>query len=309
MIARDASAPLTVPDTTEIEGIRGRYADLWRGMDALLERIGSDDWSRRHGKDWTFADVPFHLAYFDAEIVCQPIEGRHPTVDLVHQPLMGSVREMDAWNARHFRDRRAGHTPEQSLAQMHASRARIRALLDSLSDAELDHRVWIPLIGCGWVPMRFGLLSGIGHTWSHFIQLRKYLGTPAGTDVAADSTHTAIGMFVSLLPVGLDRMAAARLKAPFTAVLEFTGPGGGCWVARVTPDGQCRVDEEPAPPGAALTMRQTPETFELVRVDMANPLWLLLTGQIKVRGFGALGTFGKLFHKPGLDTPIKPLPL
>ena len=53
------------------------------------------------------------------------------------------------------------------------------------------------LIGCGWVPLRFGLLSGIGHTWSHFIQLRRYLGTPAASNLAADSTHTAIGMFVS----------------------------------------------------------------------------------------------------------------
>ncbi|HEV7666221.1 MAG TPA: DinB family protein [Chloroflexota bacterium] len=307
MIALDTSVPRTAPQTNEVEGIRGRYADLWRAIDELLERIGTHDWSRRHGKDWTFGDVPFHLAYFDAEIVCQPIERRHPTADLVHAPLMGSMREMDAWNARHFRERPAGQTPEHSLAQMRASRAQVRALLDSVSDAELDQRVWIPLIGCGWVPLRFGLLSGIGHTWSHFIQLRRYLGTPAEADVTADTTHKAIGMFVSLLPVGLDRAAAARLKAPFTAALEFSGPGGGCWVVRVTPDGQCRVDEEPAPRDAALTLRQTPQTFELMRVDMANPLWLLLSSQIKIRGFAALGTFGKLFPKPGLDTPIKPL--
>lgn len=97
---------------------------VWTHVQAELGRIPK-------AEDWTFGDVPFHLAYFDAEIVCQPLEGRHPTADLVHEPLMGSVREMDAWNARRFRERPDGQTPEQSLARMRASRARIRALLDS----------------------------------------------------------------------------------------------------------------------------------------------------------------------------------
>jgi hypothetical protein len=44
-------------------------------MDALFERIGTNDWSRRHGKDWTFADTSrSRLTYFDAATSHAPLE-------------------------------------------------------------------------------------------------------------------------------------------------------------------------------------------------------------------------------------------
>jgi hypothetical protein len=51
-------------------------------------------------------------------------------------------------------------------------------------------------------------------------------------------------------------------------------------------------------------MRMTPETFELMRTGMANPALLLLTRKLRLRGIRQMGTFGRLFPTPKLDTPI-----
>ena len=58
--------------------------DLWQNLDAIFVSLGSSDWSRQHGPHWTFADVPYHLAYFDREIVAHPIE-RGPDLPTAEQ--------------------------------------------------------------------------------------------------------------------------------------------------------------------------------------------------------------------------------
>jgi hypothetical protein len=42
---------------------------LWQCFDAVVSTLGPDDWSGKHGKHWTFADVPYHLASFDLEVI------------------------------------------------------------------------------------------------------------------------------------------------------------------------------------------------------------------------------------------------
>ena len=105
------------PARLEVNQFAAIYADLWQGLDALMERIGPRDWSRRHGKDWTFAEVPFHLAYFDAEVVCDPVEQR-PT----DRKIMRTLRELNAWNDAHFA-RAACLTHYRRLTRADACRA------------------------------------------------------------------------------------------------------------------------------------------------------------------------------------------
>src|SRR5204863_8166390 len=103
--ARAGAGMTASPARVEVSRFAAIYADLWQGLDALFERIGRDGWSRRHGKDWTFADVPFHLAYFDAEVPCDRIEPR-----TTGQPIMRTLRELNAWNEAHFAARPPSHT-------------------------------------------------------------------------------------------------------------------------------------------------------------------------------------------------------
>src|ERR1700680_1762153 len=48
--------------------------ELWQRFDELVGTLGPDDWSSKHGKHWTFTDVPYHLAYFDLEVIVTAIK-------------------------------------------------------------------------------------------------------------------------------------------------------------------------------------------------------------------------------------------
>ena len=42
---------------------------VWLAFEELYGGLSPDDWGRRYGKHWTFADQPFHLTYFDRVMV------------------------------------------------------------------------------------------------------------------------------------------------------------------------------------------------------------------------------------------------
>src|SRR5260370_27132992 len=54
---------------------------LWQRFDQLVGTLGPDDWAGKHGQHWTFTDVPYHLAYFDLDVIAAAIKGglRFPT--------------------------------------------------------------------------------------------------------------------------------------------------------------------------------------------------------------------------------------
>src|SRR5262245_9886907 len=86
--------------------------DLWRCLDELFASLAPDDWSRRHGKHWTFADVPYHLGYFDRDIVAYPIEQGLDLPTAAHWAAR-SNSQLNAWNERMF----ARRPPDQTAAQ------------------------------------------------------------------------------------------------------------------------------------------------------------------------------------------------
>ncbi len=59
------------------DAVREIMADvegLWAGLDEIFGSFSASDWDRPHGADWTMATVPFHLSYFDRDIVANGIE-------------------------------------------------------------------------------------------------------------------------------------------------------------------------------------------------------------------------------------------
>jgi putative sterol carrier protein len=144
-----------------------------------------------------------------------------------------------------------------------------------------------------------GLTGCIGHTWNHRVQLRLVLKRSA-TALPPAATHRALGFYASVIPTMVNREAAAN--ANFTAVMEFTEPGGGAWTFRVV-RGTVGVAEELAPT-AEVVMTQSPETFVKTMAGMHNPMLAMLTGQIKARGIRKMSTFGKLFAPPKPDQII-----
>jgi putative sterol carrier protein len=276
---------------------------LWQHFDELVGTLGPDDWSGKHGQHWIFTDVPYHLAFFDLDVIATAIK-RGLNVPASEQ-VMRTEAEQDAWNEIKFTQRPAGTTPEQCLEQMWASRQAIRNAIAGLSEADLDRLVFIPLVGLGWVSVRVALETCYSHTWNHFMQLRFWMKCHAPMP-SPEQTHRALSYFMTSFAENLDRQQAAQTR--LTTVMEFSGPGGGVWTLHVA-DGICRVSEGRAA-DAELVIIQSPETFVRTRTGIENPTLALWTGKIKVRGWRKLGTFEKLFPIMSLDfapAPVKML--
>jgi hypothetical protein len=179
-------APMPGPSDPTLRALLGELDECWRCLDEVCVVLTPRDWSRRHGRDWIVADLPYHLACFDRELVAQAIV-RGPDVPPTERRSLRTRAEVDAWTAAHFAHRPADATPEQSLAEMRASRERIRDATRVLSGADLGRPVWCPLPGRGWQTVRGILALCLDHTRSHLTELRQYL--PAVTpspDPAAD---------------------------------------------------------------------------------------------------------------------------
>src|SRR6266545_7179959 len=285
-----------------LAALLAQLEELWGHVDTLLDPLTPADWQRKHGKHWVFADLPYHLGYYDRDTVADPIRiGTNLPAN--QQQLMRSMGELDAWNARKFAERRPGQTVAESLAQMRASRDAVRQAVAGLTDADLDRRVFIPLVGCDWVTVRLALQSCLIHTWSHFTEARLRLKQAAPIPSPA-ITHAALSFFLSMMPmmVSRDNMPAR----PFTALMSVGGAGGGDWTIRVA-DGVCYVTEGCA--GAAdLTMTyRDADTFLATAKNVQNPMLAMLTGKIRVQGFRNMGTVGKLFAEPKPDQVLEPL--
>jgi hypothetical protein len=276
--------------------------ELWGHFDTLLKPLTPADWQRKHGKDWRFADLPYHLAYFDRDIVATPI-GKGANLPKAEQILQRTMGELDAWNARKFAQRPATQTVAQALAAMRASRDLVRQAVATFDDSDLAQRVWIELVGCGWMTVRDALVIDIVHTWGHLAEARIRLGkaTPIPSPAIV---HTGLGMFMGMMSMIMN--TAQATGKTFTAHMCVNGPGGGDWTIRLI-NGVCRVSEErPAQADLRMTYRDA-DTFVKMMRKIANPMWLMLSGQVKVQGFGAMGTFGKLFAEPKPDQLLQPL--
>ncbi len=291
-------------DTTSLhtrDGIMSDLEDLWQKFDTLFGSLKPADWSRKHGKHWTMADVPYHLSYFDRDIVAEPIV-LGPNVPPERQQVQRSLNELSAWNTRQFAARPAGQTPAQSLAQMRASRDAIRQAVADMSDADLDRPAFILLAGGGWLPARWALIMCRGHTWNHFEQFRLHLrrSTPLPSPT---TVHGALAFYANMLRMLANPEEAKRTS--LTTVMEFEGPGGGAWTIRVA-GGTVSVAEERASQ-ADLVMTQRPETFVKTLNQMHNPMVAMVTRKIKVRGLRNMSKFGKLFSEPKPDAVLEPL--
>ena len=288
---------MTTQASTQLTALRADIEEIWRCLDELFGSLGERDWQRKHGKDWVTADVPYHLAYFDREIVLKPVEQALAGAE-GERRLLRNEDEINAWNAEQFARRPAGQSAEQSLTEWRETRERILALVAGMSEADLERPAWIPLV-FGEQTVRVALTATLIHGWSEFTQLRIRLKRP-GPLPRASATHRALDTFMHAMPMGLNREAAA--EAPFTARFSIFGVGGGSWVLHAH-DGVCDVSEDDDQP-ADITLAMSQEAFAKMWNNMQHPMVMMLTRQIRVKGLSKMGRFGKVFPTPGADTVL-----
>ncbi|GAC1533572.1 MAG: hypothetical protein NVS2B7_00880 [Herpetosiphon sp.] len=180
---------------------------------------------------------------------------------------------------------------------MRTSRDAIRRAVAGLSDSDLDRPIWSPLPGMGWMILGSGVEWCLAHTWNHIMELRLRLKQPTPAPKPA-ATHIALARYLGFFPLTVNRSLAA--KTTFTATLELTGAGGGCWTIRVS-DGVCSITEERVPK-AALIVTQSIATFQATLIGAQHPMLALVTGKVKLQRLRNMSTFGKLFPPPKPDT-------
>jgi hypothetical protein len=279
---------MTSPTRTQLDALMAQIEEMWGHLAILFDRLNATNgWGQRHGPDWTFADVPYHLAYCNRDLVARGLAlGADLPAD--EQELLPSPEALNAWNDRKLAERPADQTVAQSLEQWRASCEEIRRLTAPMIDTDLARPFWMPIFR-GWAAARDGLEFCRNHDWSEFMQLRIHMGRN-GPVPSPGITHDYLGFILNFFPMFLNREAADK---PFTAVLAFTDPGVGAWTIRVA-DGTATLGEGAAP-NADLVMTQSAETFEKSFRRMHDPAAAIQAGAIQVSKFEGLATFGQLF--------------
>lgn len=291
------------------DGLLADLEELWAGVDELLGARMASERSFRHGtvSCGRLADLPGHLAHFDRELVARAI-ARGPNVPQGERWVFQTLDDLDRWRETSFAHRPLREPWERSIERMHASRSVIRRLIGEMPDDGLARPVWWPLpLSGGWRTAGFALEACSSHTWNHLVELR-WLARAESTSIGAiaSQTHRALARYMRLMAGLMDRGRAARLSR-LTAVMEFTGPGGGAWTFRIA-DGLCQVTEElPSSPDVVVT--QSPDTFvQTMVLETRSQFLAVLTGAIKVRGpVRAVAAFRRLFPRPARDQVVRPV--
>ena len=274
---------------TQLDELMTHIEENWHHLNVLFDELETTgNWDQKHGSDWIFADLPYHMVYCNQEIL---IRGINAGSDLpkAEQELLASIDAVNDWNTRKFSERPANQTAAQSVSQWRETCDEIRRLMDEMTDADLGHPFWMPLFS-GWSTVREGLEFTRAHDWGEFMQLRIHMGREEPVP-SPDVTKAYLQRMLGAFPLFLNREAAEGQK--FTAAMAFTDPGVGAFTFLVS-DGVAKVNFSGAP-DADLVMTQSAVTFVKTLTKMHDPGEAIQSGLIKVNDFESLATFGQLF--------------
>jgi hypothetical protein len=276
---------------TELDALMAQVEEMWGHQYTLLRIIDeTNQWNNKHGQEWTFADVPYHLAYCNRDLVFRPMKfGRDLSVE--ERVIISTIDDLNEWNELEFAERPTGQTAEESLSELRASWDEIRDIVAKWVDTDLERPWWMPFMGGMWLTVRDGLLWTLSHDWSEFVQLRVHMGRSEPVPSPQITTHFLGMVIVGQFPLMLDVEAAQGRE--FCAVMAFTDPGVSSFVIEVA-DGQASVR-----PGeveeADLVITQSAESFEKTRSGIQTLSEAIQEGAVWVNDMASLATFGELF--------------
>ena len=280
--------------------VMAQLESLWSAYDIVLGGISTTRWKRPFGTQWTLVDLPYHLAYFDHEIIAKSIrEGSKPE----QKELLINHRQFNRWNDQHIAEGRKLNI-EDVMEYMNAGRNAIRLAVSQLKNGDVEQQVWIPLTGYGgWRTVRFVLEFCRQHTWMHFTQLRVRMGIQSSM-VDPVITHAALGSIISSFKAVLNYSFAKQIT--LTTAFILNGEGGGFWVIDVK-NGFCKIYEEEIEE-VDFWLTQSPDSLVEILSNIHHPVTQILRGQLQVGGWKNLFVFLRLFRRPAPDQTIEPIP-
>ena len=288
---------MSLDPLTSLSSIKSELENSWKLFDGIYDTFDARQWAKKFGRTWTYAEQPWHLAYFDRTLGEYLTLGANvPANDRLHLRSMG---ELNDWNRRELATRGPNHTIQDSLAEMRRARDMIRAQLNRMTEQDLDGKAWMPLI-FGWVKARDMLQAIIAHNvaeyWKLWLRTGKHGPAPSPAAV-----HFRLDFMMTFMGKTVNKELAAQRS--FTMVWNFEGPGGGAWTFNVA-NGTCNVTQG-LPPRFDLQISMKPENFHKLVAKMTSPPVLMLTRQMKIKGLGAMNTFAKMFPEPSPEQEIE----
>lgn len=255
---------------------------LWDALDAFFAPFSAHDWARQHGKLWTYADMPYHLAAFNHMVADNFGRG-------AGQQAMTTFSQLDAWNDEQIDQRRKNQGGPAGMAAFRASQT---ALRQAVANHSPDASVFIPIIMVGGQrTVVFALQYLSYHTWLHFAEttLRHHNRLP---DLPADLIKDILD-FQMVLTAGVLK-PEDLVGLSLVVVFELTGRGGGTWTFRIE-DGQINVTPGADPKPNAYIVSDIATHQKTSYYRMQSPLLALLLRRTRVKGLRAAQQFQNLF--------------
>jgi putative sterol carrier protein len=284
-----------------VEGLMSLEEELWSDWDIIFDTMDERGWFRKHGKDWVFADVPYHLAYIERDVVANHIimGSNLPESSRVE---LKTAADLTKWNEKKFAERPFGQRATESLAQSRKARDSVRHAVAGLTDNDLQRPAWsITPPTRGWRTVEFLLNWDILHNWTELITMRAYTHSDVPV-LSPELNHTAMTMMMRMMPSFINRSQAKDQE--LSVLMQFTDPGVGTWNLDI--DGKVLTCEE-FDQKANLVMKMRSDTFVRMSGGLINPMMAMINGKIQVQGLRYMPVFGRLMAPPQPDQEIPPM--
>jgi len=294
---------MSTSDRQQVNQISQQFEEVWAALDALFANMTTADWQQPHGPDWVFAELPYHLAYIDHDLVIHPVTAGADLPE-AEQLSLGSLGALNKWNQEKLRERPDNLPISAAITQMEASRQKLRHLLAGMTDADLMRPAWFALLGDrGFRPAMGAILFGLIHTWGHYEEARIRRGIAEST-MSPETLLAMIGLSIPVLAIFYDAQKAAELDFSFGFALS--GRSSGSWLFQAK-DGEWHITES-ALDKANLVLTCTVNGYVQMRYGMTGVPELMSGGNIKPSDMLGLATWGQLLAMPAEDYvfPAKP---
>ena len=267
--------------TTDQTPILADLETIWSALDSFFQNFSPKDWSRKHGKEWTFADMPYHLAYFNQTI----IDGIKNDQG---QQAKRTLQELNTWNDSRFAQRPASQSGANGLEYLQATQATLKK---ATANYPLDTPVFMPfIIVGGWRTMEFALEYLLNHTWLHFTESHLLLRQRL-PELPPLLIHRALNFTMEAAAGALQPEDLAGVD--LVTILRVTGEGGGAWTFTMR-EGKCQVESQAVNADVEITS-DIASYLKTSILQTEPPLLALLLGKTRIKGIRKAQQFQKIF--------------